>query len=402
PDEDRIPYGAVILDLKDGQLKVIRSRATILATGGYQELWAFNDAAVTACGDGLILAYEAGARLVDLEMVQFYPTVVIHPSAIKGTLFQYELVIHPEFLGGRLVNGRGETFIEGMPLRDALSRAIWNEVQMNRGTEHGGVFIDLTTSSKPREALTAALEKWQPNQFHYLKDMGCDLREVRVEVGPHMHFALGGVHIDEKAQTTVPGLFACGEVAGNLHGANRVSGNALSETQVFGARAGSAASIFARERNTPIISDLPAHREKAQQVLNRFQRPSPSPLRPFQIRQALQKIMWSRAGIERNATGLQQGIAEITDLEKHLFPRLSVACPLSYPQERVEALEVKMMILLGRLVLTSAAGRRETRGNHIRTDFPEPSPTVRHRVLEKDQELHEKAVIREDPSRWAR
>jgi succinate dehydrogenase/fumarate reductase flavoprotein subunit len=191
-DREGLPSGAIYLDLKDGRLKSIYSPAVILATGGYEELWAFTDAAVTACGDGVILAYEAGAKLVDLEMVQFYPTVILYPPSIKGTLFQYELIVNPEVLGGHILNGKGDKFFEGMPLRDNVTRAIWKEIQAGRGTEHGGVFIDLTHSSKNREALTAALEKWQPNQFHYLKDMGFDLREAMVEAGPHVHFAMGG------------------------------------------------------------------------------------------------------------------------------------------------------------------------------------------------------------------
>lgn len=247
-DQKNIPAGAIFLDLHDGQFKIVKCGAVILATGGYEELWAFNDASLTACGDGLFLAYDVGAVLMDLEMLQFYPTIVIYPPAVKGTLFQYELVINPELLGGRLLNGLGETFFSGLPLRDALLRAIWREIQEGRGTEHGGVYIDLTTTSLSREDLTRALNKWQPNQFHYLKDMGIDLRDERVEVWPHAHYTMGGVAIDEKASTSIPGLFAAGEVAGNLHGANRISGNALLETQVFGAIAGSSAADFAWQR----------------------------------------------------------------------------------------------------------------------------------------------------------
>jgi len=240
--------GAIFLDLKDGRLKAIRSKAVILATGGYEELWAFNDASCTACGDGVFLAYETGAELIDLEMLQYYPTVVIHPPSIRGTLFQYELITDPEMLAGRLANGEREPFFQGKLLRDAVVRAIWREIREGRGTPHGGVYIDLIHSTKSRDDLTRALEKWQPNQFHYLRDMGFDLRETLVEVAPHAHYSLGGVAIDEEARTTVPGLFAAGEAAGNLHGANRVSGNALAETQVFGALAGASASVWAKRR----------------------------------------------------------------------------------------------------------------------------------------------------------
>ncbi|HXZ38164.1 MAG TPA: FAD-binding protein, partial [Thermodesulfobacteriota bacterium] len=247
-DKGGAASGAIILDLKEGRLKTIQSKAVILATGGYEELWAFNDASCTACGDGIHLAYEAGAELIDLEMLQFYPTVVIHPPSIRGTLFQYELITDPEMLAGRLINGGKEPFFQGKLLRDAVVRAIWREIRDGRGTPHGGVYIDLIHSVKSREDLTRALEKWQPNQFHYLRDMGFDLRETLVEVAPHAHYSLGGVAIDEEARTTVPGLFAAGETTGNLHGANRVSGNALAETQVFGALAGASAAGWAKGR----------------------------------------------------------------------------------------------------------------------------------------------------------
>lgn len=398
-DREGIPCGAIFLDLKDGRLKAIQCQAVILATGGYEELWSFNDASVTACGDGIFLAWEAGAEMVDLEMLQYYPTIVIHPPSIKGTLFQYELIVNPEVLGGRLLNGKGEPFFEGMLLRDAVTQAIWKEVQAGRGTEHGGVFIDLIHSPKSREDLTEALEKWQPNQFHYLKDMGFDLRDVRVEVAPHAHFTMGGIAIDEKARTTVPGLFAAGEVAGNLHGANRVSGNALAETQVFGAQAGSSAAALAKGREAWRSPDFSLEMNRVETLLSDMTRLSSHTLHPYQLRKRLQGVMWKRCGVEREAEGLRRGMAEVETLGKEALPSLSVATSGAYPQELQEGLEVRMMVSLCRLILQSALFREETRGHHMRADYPSSQAEARHTILARGREPWVGEVKRVGPRR---
>jgi len=405
-DREGIISGAIYLDMKVGRWKAIQSKAVILATGGYEELWEFNDASCTACGDGVFLAYEAGAQLVDLEMLQYYPTVVIHPPSIQGTLFQYELITNPEVLGGRLLNGNQEPFFEGVLLRDAIVRAIWREIREGRGTPHGGVSIDLVHSSKTREVLTQALEKWQPNQFHYLKDMGVDLREVLVEVAPHAHYTLGGVAIDEEARATVPGLFVAGEAAGNLHGANRVSGNALAETQVFGAIAGASAASLAKKRGFDEARVFSPEMETAENLLKAWQGRGREGIRPQKIRERLRKIMWQKCGVERDGQGLQQGREEIERLEREVLSNLFVTdisqgIPYgAYPQEIQEALEVKMMISLGHLVLSSALFRKETRGHHMRTDYPFSLQEPKHTLLSKGREPWAGEVKRERPGRW--
>jgi fumarate reductase (CoM/CoB) subunit A len=398
-DRDGVPEGAGYLDLKDGRMKAILCRAVVIATGGYEELWAFNDAASTACGDGLYLAYEAGADLVDLEMLQFHPTIVIYPTHIKGILFQYELVIHPEYLGGRLLNRKGETFFEGFPLRDAIIRSIWREIKAGRGTDHGGVSIDLIHSKKDRQALTESLEKWQPNQFHYLREMGVDLRDVLVEVSPHAHFNMGGVAIDERGATSIPGLFAAGEVAGNLHGANRVSGNALAETQVFGARAGRFAALFAQSREFPESRKIDLEGGKFGMDGRNSLYPQDDDLRPFHIRKRLQEIMWKKCGIEREAKDLKEGAEEIKKIGNELLPRVSILSgknesPRPYPQEVMEAWELKMMTTLSGLVISSALFREETRGHHMRLDYAETEKEARHILISKGKGLRYSRVKR--------
>ncbi len=395
--------GAILLDLKDGRVKALRSKAVILATGGYEELWALNDASCTACGDGVFLAYEAGAELVDLEMLQYYPTVVIHPPSIQGTLFQYELITDPEMLGGRLLNGKKEPFFEGKLLRDAIVRAIWKEVREGRDTPHGGVYIDLVHSIKSREDLSRSLEKWQPNQFHYLRDMGYDLREVMVEVAPHAHYTLGGVGIDEKARTTIPGLFAAGEVAGNLHGANRVSGNALAETQVFGVLAGQSAAGWAKGKNFEESPDGRNEMQETKALLESMGQKRQRGLRPFQVREKLQRIMWDRCGVEREDEGLARGVGEMERVEKEMIPQMAFAAPAgdgffgAYPREVQDALEVRMMVTVGKLVLASALFRKETRGHHLRTDYPSPYRESVHTMISRGKDLWTEEVKRREP-----
>ncbi len=397
--------GAIILDLKEGRLRTIQSKAVILATGGYEELWAFNDASCTACGDGIHLAYEAGAELIDLEMLQFYPTVVIHPPSIRGTLFQYELITDPEMLAGRLINGGKEPFFQGKLLRDAVVRAIWKEIRGGRGTPHGGVYIDLIHSIKSREDLTRALEKWQPNQFHYLRDMGFDLRESLVEVAPHAHYSLGGVAIDEEARTTVPGLFAAGETTGNLHGANRVSGNALAETQVFGALAGASAASWAKNREFEAISECAERMKKAEALPKVWVRKKKGGIRPHRVREMLQGVMWESCGVERDAQGLERGRERLEEIEREVIPRMTIHEQSpdgsfgAYPQGLQEALEVRMMIELGKLVLASALFRKETRGHHMRVDYPLPDREPVHTLIAKEMGPRPRKVKRRGAGR---
>ncbi|MBI2529117.1 MAG: FAD-binding protein, partial [Candidatus Rokubacteria bacterium] len=234
--------GAVLVDLLTGRVSGVRARAVVLATGGYEAIWSFTDASSDATGEGTVAAWEAGARLTDLEMVLFYPSVVCHPRALRGMAFYYEFVLSEALAGGRLLNGRGDEFLGGFPVRDRLSRAIAAEVAEGRGTPHGGVWTDLRCSPRSPEELGRLLQQWMPGEFKRQLRLGIDPRTTPLEVYPGVHYCLGGVEIDPECRTSVSGLFAAGEVTGNVHGVNRLAGNALSETQVFGAAAGLAAA----------------------------------------------------------------------------------------------------------------------------------------------------------------
>ncbi|MFQ6112424.1 MAG: FAD-dependent oxidoreductase, partial [Nitrospinota bacterium] len=184
--------GALVFDIRTGELALIRAGATLLATGGYMALWSFNDAPPDLTGEGQVLALRAGAELIDLEMMQFYPTVICHPPGARGHLFSYDRARHPEMLGGRILNGLGETFFEGRPTRDELLRLILKEVAEGRGSPHGGVFIDLTHSPHPPSHVEKMLRQ-TPAAFGLLRQLGVDMRKEPFEVAPGAHFACGGV-----------------------------------------------------------------------------------------------------------------------------------------------------------------------------------------------------------------
>jgi fumarate reductase (CoM/CoB) subunit A len=233
--------------------------------------------------------------------------------------------------------------------------------------------------------------------------MGFDLRETLVEVAPHAHYTLGGVAIDEEARTTVPGLFAAGEVAGNLHGANRVSGNALAETQVFGALAGASAAGWAKEKK---LEESPDERDEWQQtkaLLGNMGQNKERGFRPFQVREKLQRIMWDLCGVEREDEGLARGARELERLEKEMLSRMTFPSPAgddsfgAYPREIQDALEVRMMVTVGKLVLASALFRKETRGHHMRTDYPSPSREPVHTLVARGNGPWAKEVKKKEP-----
>ena len=205
---------------------------------------------------------------------------------------------------------------------------------------------------------------------------------------------MGGIAVDEWSRTTVPGLFAAGEVAGNLHGANRISGNALAETQVFGAKAGSSAAAFAKGRGIPGTKELMLEMKRAETLLDRLGRRPGRFLRPSQVRKRMQEIMWRRCGVEREADGLRRGMAELAVIEKEDLPAMSAAGSGAYPQELLDALEVRMMVPLCRLVLQSAFFREESRGHHMRADYPLSHSEAKHVVLAREREPWAREVKR--------
>lgn len=368
--------GVLYLDVRTGEIHVVRGKATIVASGGYEELWPFTDTPPDTTGEVLAMLYQAGGHLVDLEMVLYYPGVVVHPPAARNWLVQYEYILNPEILDGRVLNGRGEQFVQGFPARDEFIHAIRQQVKRGTASPHGGFFVDLSRSRYSREVLTQRLEEWL-HQFKNLLEVGIDLRDHQVEMAPAAHYCLGGIKIDEYGRTNIEGLYAAGEVTGNVHGANRLSGNALTETQVFGVRAAQQACEYADKA-------AQASMDYEEMVLSEHRRvrdwkaAKPNGLRPIVLKEELQGVMDRYVGLERDQAGLQQALAAVRTLRRERVPALAVAAGRRFCYEVQEAYEVRGMLDLAELVILSALERKETRGHHYRTDHPDRAGVPMH------------------------
>ncbi|MDD1676086.1 MAG: fumarate reductase subunit A [Methanomicrobiales archaeon] len=350
--EGNAVIGAVGMDVRSGALTLIRADCTVLATGGGTRMFDISTNSATGTGDGYTLGYRAGAELIDMEMVQFHPTGAVYPYDARGRLVTE--AVRGE--GGILLNARDERFMafydpERMELstRDVVSRAIATEVEEGRGTARKGVYLDVThlPAEKIEQRLPVMLEQ-------FLK-FGVDIRREPMEVAPTAHHIMGGLRITPECKTTLPGLCACGEVAGGVHGANRLGGNALAETQVFGKRAGeSAGKAPARlERIDPLQIDA---------VENQIEKFFNGGIPPQVISRRLQKAMWEDAGIFRTEEQLCRALSTIEDL---------ISAPLcaSAPQNIIDCFTVRNMCTAASLVVRSALLRPESRGAHVRRDI---------------------------------
>lgn len=357
--------GALGVDLRSGELVLVEAGATVIATGGYEGIWEVTDCPADSTGDGVAMAYRAGAELVDLEMLLFYPSVVIWPPAAQGCFVHYEF-LSPWALDGDILDARGEPVLpKPVPVRDVAMRLMFQAIEEGRGTARGGLFWDITCSPKDKDFIIRFLDR---PQYHYIRSMGVDPIRERVEVAPGAHYQLGGIRIDERGATSVPGLFAVPEAAGNYEGANRLSGSALAGTQVFGAIAGREAALYARG-----VGRLGASRESVDEILHRVARCSQGckPAREvFEVRKQLKKVASQYVGVKREEAGLQQGKAKFSELREQLA---EVAVPLygRFNQAFMDYLETANMLLLADLVAGSALVRKESRGHHYRVEFPE-------------------------------
>ncbi len=371
--------GLIALDLRAGSLAVVEAGVIVVAVGGNEALWPHTSTPADTTGELLALAHRAGTALVDLEFMLFIPAVVVHPERARGILLVYEHVLNPEMLGGRFVNGRGEPFVEGYPRRDAMMRAIIGEVLAGRAGPHGGVFLDLTRTRLTHAALTERLQYCMPKPFRRLLKLGVDLRTQPVEVAPGAHYNLGGIHMDSWGRTGVPGLLACGEAGGNVHGANRLSGNAFPECLVFAARAGAEAARVAREARPPEAD----WRGAVDQVLARQAawcdlggngdgdgNGYGKTVRPIHLKARLQEIMGRFAGVVRDGDGLRHALDRIAELRAEALPNLRAEAASRWCRELGEAHEATAMLDLAELVVRSALFRRESRGHHLRADHP--------------------------------
>ena len=350
---------------EQGRFVVFKAKSVVLATGGIGKAWRITSNSWEYTGDGMALAAEAGGELQDMEFVQFHPTGMVWPPGVQGLLVTE--AVRGE--GGVLRNATGERFMERydkekmeLSTRDVVARAIYTEVREGRGTEHGGAYLDI--SHKPADYVIRKL----PSMYHQFKELAdVDITKGPMEVGPTCHYMMGGVRVEaETAASTLPGLFAAGEVAAGLHGANRLGGNSLSDLLVFGRRAGEAAARHAAATAAPSVGSDQIE-GAAREMLVPFERADGES--PYAIHRDLQETMHNLVGIFRDAEDLKRGLSEIAKLKERLS-RVKVEGSRLFNPGWHLARDLKAMLTVSEAVAVSALARQESRGAHSRTDYP--------------------------------
>ncbi|WP_119315959.1 fumarate reductase/succinate dehydrogenase flavoprotein subunit, partial [Calidithermus terrae] len=388
--------GAVGYDRNTGEFLVLRAKAVVLATGGLGRIYEITSNSWECTGDGFALASLAGADLIDMEFVQFHPTGMIWPTGVMGILVTEG--VRGE--GGVLKNSQGKRFMfDNVPdrykgefaeteeeaerwlagdtsarrppellTRDVVARAIRREVNEGRGSPHGGVFLDIASRRSPEY-----IRKKLPSMYHqFMKLAGLDITKEPMEVGPTCHYMMGGVRVDPDTQTTtVRGLYACGEVAGGLHGANRLGGNSLTDLLVFGHRAGAAAARFAGQQGAWAPADEAEVRGYVAEALTPF---NGSGENPFEVLRELRSSMQKNAGIMRVEEELEAQLEVLERLKARAW-NAKASGGRAYNPGWHTALDLRLMVEVAEAVVRAALARKESRGGHARLDYPDPDPT---------------------------
>jgi succinate dehydrogenase / fumarate reductase flavoprotein subunit/fumarate reductase flavoprotein subunit len=355
--------GAVLLDIQTGEFISVKSKAVVLATGAGPLMYQRAACAQEKAMDGIAMACRVGAHLMDMEMVQFHPTGLVVPgSRLNGALLEEGL----RGAGAHLFNGCGERYMERYDperkersTRDLVSRAGFMEITAGRGTENSGVWIDVSHLGADFVA----------GNFEGMRDrclrIGFDLARERVEVAPTAHFNMGGIRINRDGFTNLEGLFAAGEDASGVHGANRLGGNGVAESTVYGARVGDAVAKWA---TSATIGELQHHQiAAAEAAANQFLNLSEGES-PWRLRDELGKIMWERVGIVRSGEKLKQALNEIGALTTRA-QKMKAAGGRAFNLTWQQALDMRNMLLASELIARSALLREESRGAHYREDF---------------------------------
>jgi succinate dehydrogenase / fumarate reductase flavoprotein subunit len=362
--------GALAYRRSDGALVVYAARAILLASGGAGRIYRITSNSWECTGDGTALAYEIGAQLQDCEMVQFHPTGMVWPPGVRGILVTEG--VRGE--GGVLRNRDGERFMERydhermeLSSRDIVARAINSEVTAGRGTAHGGAFLDITHRSPDY------IRRRLPSMYEQFRNLArVDITREPMEVAPTIHYFMGGVRVDAgTGATTVPGLYAAGEVASGLHGANRLGGNSLSDLLVFGMRAGAASAAFAATHPGPVTIDRDQVERGADRLLSPLARPHGES--PYRLQAELQDACTRYAPIIRDEQTLREGLRVVLDLR-----RRAERCGTGGPTGRAfnpgwhTAQDLRSMLVNAEALFRCALDRKESRGAHARSDYPTP------------------------------
>ena len=369
---------------EQGRFVVLRAKAVVIASGGIGKAWPITSNSWECTGDGITLAYEAGADLLDMEFVQFHPTGMVWPPGVQGLLVTE--AVRGE--GGILRNKLGERFMEKydpkrmeLSTRDLVARSIYTEVKEGRGTEHGGAFLDI--SHKPAEYVRKKL----PSMYHQFKELAdVDITKGPMEVGPTCHYMMGGILVDaETAATSLSGLFAAGEAAAGLHGANRLGGNSLSDLVVFGRRAGQAAAAEAKKTSQGAI-DAAQVAEAEREMLAPFDRSAGE--NPYTVHRDLQEVMQNLVGIFRTEEEVTKAIGELEKLKARAAKVRVEGSRLFNPGWHLSR-DLRSMLMVSEAVARSAQARKESRGAHSRIDYPNMDEKVwgkQNNVISRDRD----------------
>ena len=421
-DGNRIA-GALGYDRDRGRFKVFVAKAVVLATGGIGRAFSVTSNSWEYTGDGHALAYNAGAALQDMEFVQFHPTGMVWPPSVRGILVTEG--VRGE--GGILVNKEGRRFMfddipenyrgqtadneeEGwrytqgdknarrppeLLTRDHVARAIMKEVREGRGSPHGGVFLDISWISSKLSGAEEHIKKKLPSMYHQFKQLAdIDITKEPMEVGPTTHYVMGGIRVDGDTQmSSVPGLFAAGEVGAGLHGANRLGGNSLSDLLVFGMRAGKYAAEFAGRQSSPRV-DLQQADAIVRTALEPFDRRDGGE-GPYQVEHDLQTMMQELVGIVRREDEMRRALDGLKAL-KERARKVSVTGNREYNPGWHTALDLQNLLTVSEIVARAALERKESRGGHFRDDFPEKDPAYgKFNIVVKRGSNGEMLVVRE-------
>lgn len=398
-DGDRV-VGCLAYEREHGRFRIFKCKALVLATGGIGRAYKITSNSWEGTGDGHALAYDAGAELIDMEFIQFHPTGMVWPPSVRGILVTEG--VRGE--GGILKNSEGRRFMfddipdnykdqtsdneeEGwryvtgdknarrppeLLTRDHVARCINREVKAGRGSPHGGVYLDIAWIKEKLPNAAEHIKKKLPSMYHqFMQLANLDITTTPMEVGPTTHYVMGGIRVNADTQeSSVPGLFAAGECAAGINGANRLGGNSLSDLIVFGKRAGEYAAIFAKENGHGTIDK--AQVEKiAREALEPFERDGGE--NPYTIQHDLQEMMQANVGIVRTQDEMIEALNHL-DVLRNRAHRTFVPGNIDFNPGWHTALDLKNLLIVSEAIARSAIERRESRGGHFREDFPDKDP----------------------------
>lgn len=398
-DGDRV-IGCFAYEREHGRFRIFKAKAVVLATGGIGRAYKITSNSWEGTGDGHTLAYDAGAELIDMEFIQFHPTGMVWPPSVRGLLVTEG--VRGE--GGILKNSEGKRFMfddipdnymdqtadnedEGwryvtgdknarrppeLLTRDHVARCIVREVKAGRGSPHGGVFLDIAWIKEKIQNAPEHIKKKLPSMYHQFKQLAnLDITTTPMEVGPTTHYVMGGIRVDGDTQaSTVPGLFAAGECAAGINGANRLGGNSLSDLIVFGKRAGEFAAVFARENSHGTIDQAQVE-QTAKRMIEPFERDGGE--NPYAIQQDLQEMMQDLVGIVRRQDEMIQALNAIDELRSRTA-RTFVPGNIDFNPGWHTALDLHNLLTVSEAIARAGIERKESRGGHFREDYPAKDP----------------------------